>query len=74
MEKNPKKKAESNSLMLSQTLTELTNIQKDICSIKYELSQVLKFVSESRSSEKEFVMVKKEKELLQKEKDERWFY
>lgn len=70
MEKNPKKKAESNSLMLSQTLTELTNIQKDICSIKYDISQILKC---SVLKEQEFVMIKKEKEILERERDARWF-
>ena len=64
----PPKQTQSNSLLISKSLTELEYIKKDIVGIRNEISVILKYM---REKEEKFIVVKRDNDRLEKELSER---
>ena len=64
----PPKQTQSNSLLISKSLTELEYIKKDIVGIRNEISVILKYM---REKEEKFIVVKRDNDRLEKELTER---
>ena len=64
----PPKQTQSNSLMISKSLTELDQIKKEMTGVRNEISLILKYI---REKEEKFIMVRKENERLEKELEDR---